>query len=689
MKRLQTSIITALTMMTSLHGEDRLETVRVESLQEMIEQKGKVKDVVEKTEVISHKEIEKQQAVTLIEAIEKSPGVAVTTNCSMCGIKRVMLNGMKGEHTTVLADGVPFHSTVSSYYGMDAQGTSDVESIEIARGSGASLTAPEAIGGTLNIVSRRAKKNGAEFDFSVGEQGYKNGSFIAEGITKDKKTGIILSGSYSHYDQYDQDKNGVNEAPKLENQSFSLKAFHQLTPKDLLDLKLSHSFSRVYGGPMLAKGEAITTGHTLTFIGNDVRNAYDLTQAMGIFEKIDTIRDEMIGKWTHVGDAATIQTTVAYADARQNSMYEGTDYNNKDKTFFADIKVSQPWNDDHFLTYGIDVKRELMKASSSKFVATPNSTGHDDFLYSSYGLYLQDTWTINDRTELNMALRGTKITTNFTGQLTKGNEIDETIVVPRLHLRYNHTPSLTSRFSAGQGYRSPLTFFESEHGLLDNGFRVDINKIEKATNATYALSYDKGALSVTTSFAYSQVKNMAHIVEDGSGTMILVNDHNTVSVRNGDIVAGYAITPTLSVSGGYEQYSYDTDYKQLLYIAAVEKRARVMVDWDVEGWDIVTQATWTGSRNLEPYGYTNRYNDIAQTSAKSTKAPSFTTIDLKVSRELSKTWTLYAGVKNLLDYTQTSKESPLFYDPSGNYDVGHIWGPLRGRMSYVGLKASF
>ena len=689
MKRLQTSIITALTMMTSLHGEDRLETVRVESLQEMIEQKGKVKDVVEKTEVISHKEIEKQQAVTLIEAIEKSPGVAVTTNCSMCGIKRVMLNGMKGEHTTVLADGVPFHSTVSSYYGMDAQGTSDVESIEIARGSGASLTAPEAIGGTLNIVSRRAKKNGAEFDFSVGEQGYKNGSFIAEGITKDKKTGIILSGSYSHYDQYDQDKNGVNEAPKLENQSFSLKAFHQLTPKDLLDLKLSHSFSRVYGGPMLAKGDAITTGHTLTFIGNDVRNAYDLTQAMGIFEKIDTIRDEMIGKWTHVGDAATIQTTVAYADARQNSMYEGTDYNNKDKTFFADIKVSQPWNDDHFLTYGVDVKRELMKASSSKFVATPNSTGHDDFLYSSYGLYLQDTWTINDRTELNMALRGTKITTNFTGQLTKGNEIDETIVVPRLHLRYNHTPSLTSRFSAGQGYRSPLTFFESEHGLIgSSGFGVEVDQIERSTNISYALSYDKGPLSLTFSAASTQVKNLAYVTEKNNQPTLL-NNHNTVSVRNGDIVAGYAITPTLSVSGGYEQYSYDTDYKQLLYIAAVEKRARVMVDWDVEGWDIVTQATWTGSRNLEPYGYTDRYNDIAQTSAKSTKAPSFTTIDLKVSRELSKTWTLYAGVKNLLDYTQTSKESPLFYDPSGNYDVGHIWGPLRGRMSYVGLKASF
>lgn len=677
----------------TLHAADRLEAVSIESLQDIVEKQGKVKDVIEKTEVISHKEIEKKQSITLIEAIEKSPGVDVTTNCSMCGIKRVMLNGMKGEHTTVLSDGVPFHSTVSSYYGMDAMGTGDVESIEIARGSGASLTAPEAIGGTLNIVSRRAKKNGAEFNFAAGEQGYKVASFVGEGITSDKKTGIIISGMVSNYDQYDHDHNGVNEAPNLENKAISIKAFHELTPNDLLDVKFSHSNSNVFGGPMVSKSDAFNafaaTGNANpNFIGGDVRRAYN-GDPMGTMESIDTMRDEVTGKWTHLGKNATVQTTLAYADAGQNSMYEGTDYDNNDKTLFGDFKVSQTLSDNHFLTYGVDLKRETMKAQSSKFVPSAGSNGHDDFDYQSFALYLQDTWTINDKTELNLALRGTKITTDFTGQFAKRNEIDTSIAVPRFHLRYNHNDYLTSRLSAGQGYRSPLTFFESEHGLIGpTGFGVKIDKIERSNNITYALSYDKGPLSMTASAAYTEVKNLAHIIDD-AGKPTLVNFEDTVAVKNADIVVGYALTPSLSISGGYEQYAYDTQYKELLYIAAIEKRAHIMVDWENDGWDVMSEATWTGARDLAPYGYVNRYNDATLTLPKNTTSPAFTTVDLKISKELSKAFTLYVGVKNLFNYTQTAHESPLFYDASGNYDVGHIWGPLRGRMTYVGIKMSF
>ncbi|MFZ2967572.1 MAG: TonB-dependent receptor [Sulfuricurvum sp.] len=693
--RVTYSIISALCISgISLHAQDYLEAVSVKTSQNNMNQQAQFKDTIEKTEVVSRKEIEKKQAVSLVEAIEKSPGVDVTTNCSMCGIKRVMLNGMKGEHTTVLSDGVPFHSTVSSYYGMDALGTGDVESIEISRGSGASLTAPEAIGGTLNIVSRRAKKNGGEFNFAFGEQGYTLGSFVGEGITSDKKTGILFSGMYSNYNQYDRDHNGVNEAPKLENQLGSVNLFHQLTTRDLLELKVSHSTSNVYGGPMVSKGDTFaqfyaTGGVTPTFVGGNVNNAY-AGDPMGTMENVTTTRDEATGKWTHVGENGTFKGTVAYATAGQESMYEGTDYRNKDNTLFVDLNYKHPLGENHFLTYGTDLKKETMKAQSTKFVATADSNGHDDFTTQALGLYLQDTWTINDKTELNLALRGAKITTNFTGQFAKGDEIDTTIVVPRLHLRYNHTDYLTSRFSAGEGYRAPLSFFESEHGLIGSqGFGVDVTKIERSNNATYALSYVKGGLNVSSSVAYTQVKNLAYVSYDTMGKPILQNSNQAVAVRNGDIVLGYALTPSLSISGGYERYFYDKQYKELLYIAAIEQRARVALDWEHEGWDIMGEATWTGGRDLSPYGYSNRFNDLAMTSPKSTHAPSFTTVDMKISKELSKTFSIYAGVKNLFDYTQTAHESPLYYDASGRYNVGDIWGPLRGRMSYVGIKATF
>ena len=223
-------------------------------------------------------------------------------------------------------------------------------------------------------------------------------------------------------------------------------------------------------------------------------------------------------------------------------------------------------------------------------------------------------------------------------------------------------------------------------------FAVSISEIEKSNNVSYALSFDQGPWSVTAGGAYTRVENMAYIDDSGS-TPTLRNYSNKVAVKNGDITFGYALTPAVTISAGYEQYWYDTEYKNLLFIAAVEQQARLMIDYEENGWDAMIQATWTGSRDLADYGYAERFNDDALTQPKSTKAPSFTTVDLKVAKEISKTFTLYAGVKNLFDYVQTDKESPLFYEDDGAggsaYDVGHIWGPLRGRMAYGGIKMKF
>ncbi len=154
------------------------------------------------------------------------------------------------------------------------------------------------------------------------------------------------------------------------------------------------------------------------FVGGNVNNQYN-GDPMGTLESITTIRDEATLKWTHVGDTTTFQTTLAYADAGQDSMYEGTDYVNDDKTYFADFKVVQMLNDEHLLTYGIDFKSEIMKAKSTGFAPTPTANGKDDFDYYAYGIYLQDTWTMTHDTELNVALRGCQDTYELYGAIFK------------------------------------------------------------------------------------------------------------------------------------------------------------------------------------------------------------------------------------------------------------------------------
>ncbi len=77
-------------------------------------------------------------------------------------------------------------------------------------------------------------------------------------------------------------------------------------------------------------------------------------------------------------------------------------------------------------------------------------------------------------------------------------------------------------------------------------------------------------------------------------------------------------------------------------------------------------------------------------SKKTTEAPAYFTLDMRASYQMNDNLSLYAGVSNLLDYTQAGDEdTPLFFDADGGFDVGYIYAPLRGREIYAGLKMEF
>ena len=216
---------------------EKIERMSVVGVRQRLEQAGTLANTIMKTEVIDASVIENKNAVNLSEAIDNSPGVKVSNECSMCGVKRIMLNGMKGEQTTILVDGLPVHTMISGYYAVDAIPTTGVERIEVARGAGASLIAPEAIGGTINIVSYEPTENGAELDLSAGENGYRKLGFLGKGVTEDGRTRATLVAQYDDRDQADADNNKVNEAPMQENRSLTGRVSHDVTDADNLVLK--------------------------------------------------------------------------------------------------------------------------------------------------------------------------------------------------------------------------------------------------------------------------------------------------------------------------------------------------------------------------------------------------------------------------------------------------------------------
>ncbi len=526
---------------TNLEQEQALEEITVISVRERLYSAGMLKNTIQKTEVITDVSIEQRNAAVLTEAIDESAGIRVNNECSMCGVKRVMLNGLRGEHTTILVDNIPTYTMMSGFYGLDAAASAGIGAIEIARGAGASLTAPEAIGGTINLVTKEATDNGVEIDLSGGENGYRKASLVATALANEDSTKVTLITQIDKRDDYDGDNNGVSENPLLDNRSFTAYVSQDIGLQHNIRLRFNHTESEIFGGPtgssigeVLASFEQDPNESASLFKDGDVRNQY-IGKPWETAEWIESKRDEIYVSWLHeLTDNLNMQISVSDNEHIQNSFYEGFVYDAENNMTFSDLRMNWSINEDHLLTFGGDLRVESLRSTtnsdSAKFVS-------DSFDYDTAGVYLQNTWTPNENLKLALALRYDQIEANFTDPKKPGTEIDDNIFSPRLDLRYSHNDQWTSRFSYGRGYRAPLSFFESDHGILDGdkGFSIDIDKIERSESLNYALSFSGDRLSTTASIAHTKVENLANLDETDAGVPLLTQLDKDVNVLVADI----------------------------------------------------------------------------------------------------------------------------------------------------------
>lgn len=685
-----------------------LPSIQVETVKEKLQSTGRLKDAVVQTEVIDRSVIERKQAGNLTEAVNSEPGVYISTDCSMCGAKRITLNGLKGEHTTLLLDGVPNSSIVEGFYGYDAIPTASVSRIEISRGAGAALIAPEAIGGVINVIIDRPTVNQSVLDLAVGETGYQKLQLSSAQQSADKKTALLIAAQKDIHEQVDADNNNISESPQLENRAFQAKLWHDFSDKDTVWVKISDQHSEVFGGPMLgssftaSKTDAATkepTNGGPQLEGNNVSGKPGSGASPRDFlESVVSTKQEFTVQWQHVfSDDLNTELTLSKVETEMDAIYNILNYSAKQDINFADIKANYFINDYHLLTVGTDFKQDKLTSKNQKWDETDrvfkDEVPGDAYTNDHLGVYIKDSWTPSANWEIGVALRLDKIDVKFIDQ--DNRKFDDTLISPRLHVRYDHNFNYTSRLALGQGFRAPLQFFESEHGLLeaDHGFEVAVDKLEKANSARYSLEYVGIQTEWTVNTSFTEVENMASIKEIND-VPTLMNTDKTGSVGHIDFSISHQLTGHWSIGANLDQFIYDQAYRDSFVILPIEQRIRLMADYTGHDWEVNMTVTAVGERNFKDYketGYHEHARDTSGTpSSKNHKAPAYFTADIRVNKDINPSWSLYGGIDNVFDYTQAGEgDSPLYYDEDGDIDVTHIWGPLRGRMAYIGTKLVF
>jgi len=687
----------------TIHGEassteSGIERLSVSGVRSRLNQQGRLQDTVQKTESLDASLLVSKHAFNLTGALQDEPGVRISNECSMCGAKRVMLNGMRGEHTTVLVDDLPVYTMLSGFYAMDAIATAGLARIDIARGAGASLLAPEAIGGTVNIISKEALRQEGTLDLSSGEHGFRTAQAFFADVFNDGRTGFTVTGQHDQKNQTDVDDNGVSESPLLQNNSLTLRLSHDLTDHTNTLFRFSTVSSEVFGGPVI--GDVVDSiaaaldGYDEApadqlFANNQVSGRY-VGKPWQTSEWVKTSRNEAYNKWLHDLNAqTTLQFAISYADHLQDSFYEGIDYKAENDMIYQRAQANYQWNANHNSIVGVDNRQEKMR-SETQALQQVEAYVSDSFDYQTYGLYAQHHWQPHPQLDIAMALRLDRIKADFVDIAKPGVEIDQTLLAPRADLRYFHHDQWTSRLSVGRGYRAPLSFFESEHGILDaeKGFQIAITELEQSNSVNYALSYEGERLTSTASLAWTAVKHLASLEETADGTPVLSQLHETASVITTDLVLGYQLNDRWVVNLTLENFAYDDNFRASYAIAPVEQRASLDFDYEADAIKLHLAYVWFSQRDLRQYSYLG-FDDQNATLQKPQTAPAYGQLDLKLQYQLNEQIEFYVGGNNLLNQTQTRQHSsPLMFDADGNYDVAYIFGQLQPRVAYLGLRYS-
>lgn len=187
--------------------------------------------------VISGEDIAKKQETTVLEVLRGVPGLDVVQNGGPGGTTAIFMRGAKSEHTLVMVDGVEMNDPISAGRAFNfADITIDnIERIEVIRGPQSTLYGSDAIGGVINIITKKGK--GKPTFFVSGEGGSFN--TFKEGAGLNGSNDLFnYSLSVSRLDtegiSVANEKDGNSEKDGYENTSVSSRL--GLTPTDNLDV---------------------------------------------------------------------------------------------------------------------------------------------------------------------------------------------------------------------------------------------------------------------------------------------------------------------------------------------------------------------------------------------------------------------------------------------------------------------
>ena len=388
--------------------------------------------------VMSNKLFETVNSTDLAKSLNFQSGLRVENNCQNCGFSQVRINGLEGPYSQILINSRAVMSALSGVYGLEQIPVNMIERVEVVRGGGSALFGANAVGGTINIITKDPVSNSFQVSSTLSNYNAKsweqyvgaNASLVSE----DNTYGIAVYQSYRNRNPYDHDGDGFSDISRVKLNTFGLRAYYRPTQFSRISLEYhtTNEFRRGGNKFDLQPHQADITEQTKHVI-NSGGLTYDVffneyKHKLSVFGSVQHIdRDSYYGMKQDLNAYGTTDDLTAVAGA----MYVG----NMDKclfspaTFTGGIEFNYNKLDDKMLGYQREMKQTAKIGSA----------------------FFQNEWKMDYITLL----------AGF--RLDKHNLMDNLIFSPRINALWKPNDAVQARVTWSTGFRAPQAYDEDLH----------------------------------------------------------------------------------------------------------------------------------------------------------------------------------------------------------------------------------
>ena len=330
--------------------------------------------------IITAEEIEAKQQTQVLDVLRSVPGVNIVQTGSTGGATSIYLRGTDTRHTLLLIDGIEYRDASTIGGPSLANLTTDnIAQIEIVRGAQSVLYGSDAIGGVINIITKKGSKQ-PEGYISIEGGSYNTWTEKAGFSAGSKMVSSSFSVSRTDSDGFSaaNEKDGNTEEDGFKNTTASFNL--GINPSEIFELNLNVHSSN-------AENEYDAYGPV---DGDYVQNS-------------ELLAGRMEGKVSLYGGLWELAIGASVTDKNRDSTgpnyYDDYEYNGK--VTKLDMQNTIQLGQYHTIVIGAETEKEELDSSSylGDYSAWPNVT-YTTFNYKedsrNNALFLQDQFTIKD-----------------------------------------------------------------------------------------------------------------------------------------------------------------------------------------------------------------------------------------------------------------------------------------------------